>query len=129
MQTFFECKLLSLYKMMNEYSLIHVCKKTSTETTSFAIDGIITFRNDPTNIGFTRTFATNYIPEDFVSDVQEINGDIVIHCGKEQYILSPIQLKGVHEKCMLSEKFSIDSIISKQYVDRSLVEIKNLPMI
>ena len=125
MQTFHECKLLSLYEAMNKYSLIHVCKKTRTETTTFAIDGIITFRNNPKQIGLTRTFADPEIPNGFVTNVGEQDGKIIISCDEEQYILSPIQLKSTQKVCVLPNKFSINALISKQYIDETLVTVQN----
>lgn len=123
MQVINETELNSLYRFINQYDLIEICKMhNGVNEKKFCVDGIVTFRRNPLDIGFTRTFADTIIPEQYVSSVER-EKEIVIHCGEDDYALHLVHEKPEAQSTTLSDSISLDELMKTTYLDEANVQI------
>lgn len=123
MQIINETKLNSLYRFINQYDLIEVCKMhNGVNEKKFCVDGIITFRRNPLDVGFTRTFADTIIPEQYVSSVER-DKEIVIHCGEDAYALHLLHERVEMQPTILPECIEMETIMQTQYLDDKNVSV------
>lgn len=123
MQVINETELNSLYRFINRYDLIEVCKThNGVNEKKFCVDGIVTFRKNPLDIGFTRTFADTIIPEQYVSSVER-EEEIVIHCGEDAYALHLIHEKPEEQPTTLSDCINLDELMNVMYLDETDVHV------
>lgn len=123
MQVMNETELYSLYRFINQYDLIEVFKThNGVDEKKFCVDGIVMFRKNPLDVGFTRTFADTIIPEQYVSSVER-EKEIIIHCGEDAYALHLVHEKPETQPTTLSGCIGLDELMNTIYLDENHIQV------
>lgn len=121
-----EGELKKVYETLGKYELLSVDENNGTRTKTFYADGIIVFRKNYRDIGFSRTFADTIVTQSFIDNMIVDYNVVILQCGQVKYKIVPIKKNsGSQEKILLPDIIYIDTLINGMFFDTENIIVEH----